>query len=130
GRVTHAARANLTVARQPRPAAARLIRGPGAALVAEAQRIGLGYALRTTDSRRAALDGAAHVIERRLIGEQTASSRMTAAELVAAIAQLTDAERDAALTAVSDSGQAAIARLGDAERAALVGALRALAARG
>jgi DNA helicase-2/ATP-dependent DNA helicase PcrA len=127
--VAHTTHANPTVTQPARRAPTRVTRGPDSAVVAQAQRIGLSYALRTANSRHAALHGAAHVIERRLIGEQTTSSRMTAAELLAAIAQLTDTERDTALATVSGGGQATVARLGEAERAALVRALRTLAAR-
>jgi DNA helicase-2/ATP-dependent DNA helicase PcrA len=82
--------------RSPAPpgrAVRRAVTGEAGAVLAEAQRIGLAYALRTAPSRRAALHGAAAVIEQRLAGPGTTSARMTVAQLLEAIEQLTDDER-------------------------------------
>lgn len=98
---------------------------PRAAGVAEARRVGLGYALRTASSREAARDLAAAAIEQRIVGPQTASDRMSVVEMLEAIEQLNDSER----TTVADAagigdGATLVVRLDAKRRAGLVRALR------
>ncbi len=111
-----------------RPSPQRVPTGPAAAGLAEAQRVGLAYALRTAPSRRQALEIAAAGIEQRLIGPETASGRMSVAELLGAIEQLEDRERAAVLEAAGvGDGRRRIGRLTASSRARVVRALRALA---
>lgn len=103
--------------------------GPAAHVVAEAERVGLAHALRTTPSREAALGGAADVIEARLVGPKTASARMSVLDLLGAIEQL-DERAGAALlqSAGIDNGHRRLTRLHPRTRTRLVSALRDLAA--
>lgn len=130
----------------PRPAAGQAPRsrrsagGPGraatgpateeplAAGLAKAQRIGLGYALRTAASREVALGIAAAAIEQRLIGPATTSQSMTLSKLLAAVEQLTDAQRRALLAAADvEDGEVPVRRLDATAQARLVRALRDMA---
>jgi superfamily I DNA/RNA helicase len=102
--------------------------GPANAGLAEARRVGLGYALRTAASRTAALETAAAALEQRMIGPITTSERMTVAKLLAAIEAISDADRAALLTAAGISNdRVLLARLDVAARRRLVAALRDLA---
>ena len=67
--------------------------GPQDGRLAEAVRVGLGYALRTAPTRTLALQTAAAALEQNLIGEATTSAKMTAAKLLACVEQLSDADR-------------------------------------
>lgn len=99
--------------------------GPRASGVAEARRVGLGYALRTATSRETALDLAAAAIEQRIVGPQTASERMSVGEMLAAIEPLNDAERAALAHAAGiDDGATLVGRLDATRRSRLVHALR------
>jgi hypothetical protein len=75
--------------------------GPVAAVLREALRVGLAYALRNATSRTTALAGAATAVDNGLLGPDTASMRMTVRELLAAIEAIGDAERAAVLAATS-----------------------------
>lgn len=98
---------------------------PVAAGLAMAQRIGLGYALRTAASREVALGIAAAAIEQRLIGPPTTSQSMTLTKLLAAVEQLTDAQRRALLAAADvEDGEVPVRRLDATARLRLVRALR------
>jgi DNA helicase-2/ATP-dependent DNA helicase PcrA len=104
--------------------------GRGAQVVAEAERVGLAHALRTTPSREAAVLGAADIIERQLVGPKTASVRMSVLDLLGAIEQLDQPARAALLRSAGiDNGHRRLTRLHARTRARLVGALRDLAAR-
>ncbi|HUJ33678.1 MAG TPA: ATP-dependent helicase [Solirubrobacteraceae bacterium] len=103
--------------------------GPAAQVVAEAERVGLGHALRTAPSRDAALAGAADVIEARLVGPKTASARMSVLDLLAAVEHLDERTADALLQSAGiDNGHRRITRLHARARTRLVRALRDLAA--
>jgi DNA helicase-2/ATP-dependent DNA helicase PcrA len=103
--------------------------GPATRVVAEAERVGLAYALRAAADREAALGGAADVIEARLVGPKTASARMSVLDLLGAIEQL-DKRAGAALlqSAGIDNGHRRLTRLHARTRTRLVKALRDLAA--
>lgn len=104
--------------------------GPAATGLAEAQRVGLGYALRTAGSRALALEVAAAAVEQRLIGLVTTSDRMTVAKLLEAIEGIDDAERAAVLRAAGlRDGRALPIRLDAGARPRFVRALRNLAKR-
>ncbi|HWF23917.1 MAG TPA: ATP-dependent helicase [Solirubrobacteraceae bacterium] len=79
----------------------RVGRGPVAGVLEDAHRVGLAYALRTAPRRSVALEAAAAALEHGLIGRQTASERMTVAELLAAIEALSASERAYALDIAS-----------------------------
>jgi len=97
--------------------------------VAEAERIGLAYALRTAPSREAALGGAADVIEARLVGPKTASARMSVFDLLGAIEQLDDRAGAALLQSAGiDNGHRRLTHLHARTRTRLARALRDLAA--
>ncbi|MCP9490214.1 MAG: ATP-dependent helicase [Solirubrobacteraceae bacterium MAG38_C4-C5] len=101
---------------------------PVAAGLDKAQRIGLGYALRTAATREVALGIAAGAIEQRLIGPATTSQSMTLTKLLAAVEQLTDSERRALLGAADvEDGEVPVRRLDATARARLVRALRDVA---
>ena len=114
-------------ARRANQGGERAAAGGVGAVLAEAERVGLAYALRTTPSRRLALHGAAAAIERRLAGPQTASARMTVDGLLAAIEHLDDAERTRLLTRARLEGETRVAGLGGRRRSRLAHALRELA---
>lgn len=97
------------------------------ALFAEAERVGLAYALRTAPSRRVALDGAAAAVERRLVGPQTASARLTVAELLAAVEDLKDGERARVIMRAQVDGGQRVTQLDGETRSRLADALRELA---
>jgi DNA helicase II / ATP-dependent DNA helicase PcrA len=131
--------APVTVEPPPRPepsrkrrrAGARRRGGPAAHIVAEAQRVGLAHSLRTAQSRNAALEGAADVIEARLVGPATASARMSVLDLLNAIELIDERDRAALLRSAGiDNGRRRLTRLHGRTRARLVAALRELAARG
>jgi DNA helicase-2/ATP-dependent DNA helicase PcrA len=104
---------------------------PVAAGLAMAQRIGLGYALRTAASREVALGIAAAAIEQRLIGSPTTSQSMTLTKLLAAVEQLTDAQRRALLAAADvEDGEVPVRRLDATSWSSLVRALRDVALQG
>lgn len=119
----------------PRSAKSRRSRGrrrsgPAAQVVAEAERIGLAHALRTAPSRKVALEGAAEIIEARLVGPRTASTRMSVLDLLGAIEQLDERERAALLRSAGiDNDRRRLTRLHARTRTRLVTALRDLAAR-
>jgi hypothetical protein len=99
-----------------------------AGVLTEAHRVGLGYAIRTAPSRTAALEAAATAVQERLIGGDTASDRMSVAELLAAIEQLSESERAAVLDAARlGNGEKLIARLSAKSGSSFVRALRRLA---
>jgi len=102
--------------------------GPVAGVLDEALRVGLGYALRTAPRRTTALEAAASAVEHRLIGRDTASGRMTLAELLAAIETLSDAERTTILDAAGVANDSTpVDRLSTQSRTRVVRALRRLA---
>ena len=110
---------------------ARSRRDRGAGVIADAQRVGLAYALRTAQSREAALEGAAGAIEDRLVGPATSSARMSVLELLGAIEQLDESERATLLRSAGiDNDKRRLTRLHARTRARLATALRDLAARG
>jgi superfamily I DNA/RNA helicase len=93
----------------------------------EAERVGLSYALRTAPDRETALEVAATAIERRLVGERTTSERMTVTKLFAAVEQLSDGERAAALDAARvRNDQTLVGRLDVGGQRLLVKTLRGL----
>jgi DNA helicase II / ATP-dependent DNA helicase PcrA len=102
----------------------------GDEVVAEAQRVGLAHALRTASSRRAALEGAAALIEDRLVGPATRSSRMSVRDLLEALAHVDERERSDLLqaAAIENAGRR-MTRLHGRMRTRLAEALRELAAR-
>ena len=65
-----------------RPAGASGRRHRGAGVIADAQRVGLAYALRAAQSREAALEGAAQALEHRLVEPATSSARMSVLDLL------------------------------------------------
>ena len=102
--------------------------GPVASVLNEGFRVGLAYALRNAPNRSVAIEAAAAAIEHRLIGPETASARMSAAAVLAAIEQLTAPERAAALDAAGlGDGTALVGRLHPRSSQKLVRALRRLA---
>ena len=104
--------------------------GPAAQVVAEAERVGLAHALRTAPGRKTALEGAADIIEARLVGPRTASSRMSVLDLLGAIEPLDERERSALLQSAGiDNDRRRLTRLQARTRTRLVRALRDLAAR-
>jgi superfamily I DNA/RNA helicase len=107
----------------------RVGKGRVAAVLAEAHRVGLGYALHTAPTRTVALEAAAVAVEHRLIGRDTASDRMSVAQLLAAIEELTDPERAAVLAGERlGNGERRVTDLGGkAARSSLARALRRLA---
>ena len=99
--------------------------GPVAAVLREALRVGLAYALRNATSRTTALAAAATAVDNGLLGPDTASTRTTVHELLAAIEAIGDAERAAVLAATSVAeNQTPIARLSKKSRARIARALR------
>ncbi|MDQ6775635.1 MAG: ATP-dependent helicase, partial [Actinomycetota bacterium] len=103
-------------------------KGPVAAVLTEAFRIGLGYALRNAPKRSVAVTAAAAAIQHRMVGPDTASDRMTLAELLAAIEQLSECERAAVLDATGlGDGDGPIVALGKGARKGLARELRKLA---
>jgi ATP-dependent DNA helicase UvrD/PcrA len=98
-----------------------------ARVLTEAERVGLAYALRTAVTRRTALRGAATAVERRLAGPQTASTRLTVAELLAAIESLDDDQRSELLLRAELDGDRRVAQLGAGPRGRLAHVLRELA---
>ena len=101
----------------------------GAPVVAEAQRVGLEYALRTAQSRKAAIEAAADVVEARLVGPTTASTRMSVLDLLDAIELLDERDRGALLRSAGiDNGRRRLTRLHARTRNRLARALRDLAA--
>lgn len=114
--------------RRERSASVAPTEEPVAAGLAKAQRIGLGYALRTAASREVALGIAASAIEQRLIGPATTSQSMSLTKLLAAVEQLTDSQRRALLAAADvEDGEVRVGRLDAAARTRLVRALRDVA---
>jgi DNA helicase-2/ATP-dependent DNA helicase PcrA len=106
----------------------RIGKGPVAAVLNEAVRVGLAYALSNAPSRSVALEAAAAAVEQRLMGPVTASNRMSVTQLLMAVEQLSDSERATALDAIRPgNGDALAARLGTGARKSLVQALRRLA---
>ena len=101
--------------------------GDAGAVLAEAERVGLAYALRTAPTRRAALLGAAVAVEQRQVGPQTASTRLTVTQLLEAIESLDADERAHILTGARVSGDTRVPRLGGKARSRLGHALRVLA---
>jgi hypothetical protein len=100
--------------------------GPGAGVLDAAERVGLAYALRTAPTPAAALEGAALVLEHRLVGDSTASSRLTVAAMLEAIEQLDAGRRsDLLVDAGIEDGRTLLTRLDSAARARLAAALRA-----
>ena len=99
--------------------------GPIAAVLREALRVGLAYALRNATSRTTALAAAATAVDNGLLGPDTASTRTTVHELLAAIEAIGDAESAAvpAATGVAEN-QTPIARLSKKSRARIPRALR------
>jgi hypothetical protein len=113
-----------------RPAGAGGRRHRGAGVIADAQRVGLAYALRAAQSREAALEGAAHALEHRLVGPATSSARMSVLDLLEAIEQLDEHERAAVLRSAGiDNDKRRVTRLHARPRARLAKALRELGAR-
>ncbi len=103
---------------------------PVAAVPREALRVGLAYALRNATSRTTALAAAATAVDNGLLGPDTASTRMTVHELLAAIEAIGDAQRAAVLAATSVAeNQTPIARLSKKSRAPIARALRRQALR-
>jgi hypothetical protein len=99
-------------------------------VVTEAKRAGLLHALRTAPSDKAALEGAADVIEARLVGPATTSTRMSVLDLLDAIEPLDELERTALLRAAGiENPHRRLTRLHSRTRTRLVRALRELAAR-
>ena len=97
----------------------------------EAERVGLSYAIRTAPDRETALELAATAIERRLVGDRTTSERMTVTKLFAAVEQLSDSERAAALAAARvRNDQTLVGRLDVGGQRLLVKTLRGLALEG
>jgi ATP-dependent exoDNAse (exonuclease V) beta subunit len=95
----------------------------------EAERVGLSYALRTAPDRQTALELAATAIERRLVGDRTTSERMTVTKLFAAVEQLSDSERAAALAAARvRNDQTRVGRLDAGGQRLLIKTLRGLSA--
>ncbi len=89
------------------------------------------YALRHAPKRSVAVTAAAAAIQHRMVGPDTASDRVTVAELLAAIEQLSDSERAAVLDATGlGDGDRPIVRLGKGARKGLARALRKLAGGG
>jgi len=127
----HAPRSRRSTDRPERAATGPATEEPVAASLAKAQRIGLGYALRTAASREVALEVAAAAIEQRLVGPATTSQSMTLAKLLAAVEQLTDAQRRALLAAADvEDGEVPVRRLDATSRSSLVRALRDVALQG
>ena len=110
--------------------AAKRFRGSASGQVlATAERVGLAYALRTADSRDAALHAAADALDARLIGPPTASARMKVHELLAAIVALDEPDRVALLRSAGiDDDNRRVTRLPANNRTRLTAALRGLAA--
>lgn len=100
--------------------------GPEDGRLAEAVRVGLGYAMRTAETRTLALQTAAAALEQRLIGETTTSAKMTVAKLLDSAEQLTPDDRRAILVA-AELGDDSVRLIGldTAARARLAAALRA-----
>jgi superfamily I DNA/RNA helicase len=95
--------------------------------LAEAQRVGLSYAIRTAPDRGTALELAATAVERRLVGDRTTSERMTVTKLFAAVEQLSDDERASALTeARVRNDQTLVGRLDTGGQRLLIKTLRGL----
>ena len=123
-----ARRESSTGRRRPAGASGRRLRGAG--VIADAQRVGLAYALRAAQSREAALEGAAQALEHRLVGPATSSARMSVLDLLEAIEQLDEHERAAVLRSAGiDNDKRRVTRLHARPRARLAKALRELAAR-
>ncbi len=115
---------------QPRRTRRRRRGGPGAPVVAAATRSGLSHALRTAQSRQAALDGAAEILEARLAGPATASGRMSVFDLLYAIELLDERDRQALLQSAGiENPRRRLTRLHARTRARFVKALRDLAER-
>jgi ATP-dependent DNA helicase UvrD/PcrA len=103
--------------------------GPAGRFVAEAQRVGLLYAARSAPSRTAALNGVADVIEARLVGPATASARVSVLDVLGAIEQLDERDREALLRSAGiDNPRRGLTRLHARTRTRLIQALRDLAA--
>jgi len=103
--------------------------GPAGQVVAEAQRVGLLYALRSAPSRNAALNGVADVLEARLVGPATASTRVSVHDVLGAIEPLDQVDREALLLSAGiDNPRRGLTRLHARTRSRLVKALRDLAA--
>ncbi len=113
----------------PRGSRRAVGRGPVAGVLEEAHRVGLAYALRTAPRRSVALEAASAALEHGLVGHATASDRITAGELLAAIEQLGASERAQALSmaALRRGGDELVAELGSRQRKRLVAALRRFA---
>jgi len=102
--------------------------GRVAAILTEAHRVGLGYALRTAPTRTAGLAAAAAALEHNLIGPSTASDQMSVAEMLTAIEELSESDRAAVLGAAClGDGDQRVARLSKSARKRLLRALRRLA---
>lgn len=116
---------------QPRRTRRRRRDGAGAPVVAVATRSGLFHALRTAQSRQAALDGAAEILEARLVGPATASARMSVFDLLDAIELLDERDREALLQSAGiENPRRRLTRLHARTRARFVEALRDLAEHG
>jgi len=103
--------------------------GPAGAVVAEAQRVGLLYAVRSAPSRKAALNGVADVIEARLVGPATASARVSVLDVLGAIEQLDERDRQVLLRSAGiDNPRRGLTRLHARTRSRFIKALRDLAA--
>ena len=99
--------------------------GPADGRLAEAVRVGLGYAIRTAPNRTVALQTAAAALEQRLIGEATTSATMTVAKLLSCAEQLTPADRRVILAeAAIGDGSARLSDLDASARLRLAAALR------
>jgi DNA helicase II / ATP-dependent DNA helicase PcrA len=112
------------------PGGARGRRRARSQVVAEAERVGLEYALRTAPSQRAAINGAADVLEARLVGPATASARMSVLDLLDALGLLDERDRAPLLRSAGiDNECRRLTRLHRRTRNRLVEVLRHLATR-
>ena len=113
-----------------RPAGAGGRRHRGAGVIADAQRVGLAYALRAAQSREAALEGAAHALEHWLVGPAHLLGPDVVLDLLEAIEQLDEHQCAAVLRSAGiDNDKRRVTRLHARPRARLAKALRELAAR-
>ena len=99
-----------------------------AGVLHEAFRVGLAYVLRTAPSRGFALEAASVALEERLVGPDTTSDRMSAADLLAAVEQLSQTEQAMVLGRVRlGNGDTLVSQLRSGNCESVVRALRRLA---